>query len=383
MSRFFLCFLLGACGPGPVSGPGEEPAAHDHSTHDHGPKPMVADAGEPPSCPAFSHDSDGGCTSTIEWAEQVKGPPARDHHMTFVVTTDHGGALHVTGGIDEPARAARNDLWSALLSPTGEVGAWVRGPTPLLYQTGSAIASVGARTYVLGGKTVSGGRISPTTEATSLEVSHTGMPIDWRRERALPAPHFHASGHGFERWVYVIGGLNVAAGLGTTDVIRAEVLADGALGPWATVSTLPEPRTHHSSAIIGRRLYLFSGIDGSGIGFDPKDYRDGLVTTIDAAGNLGPWTRFQLPFSAAAGSATVVGQAVYVIGGLQNLAPTNAVWRAEVRGDSLGPFTPTSALPFARGHVHHTPAWRQFIYSVGGNTGNHVAVDRVLRGVVE
>lgn len=382
MSRFFLCFLLGACAPEFLPTPDEAPHGNDHASPDSTLVGADGGVGEP-MCPPFSHPGDAGCTSTIAWSDQTKGPPARDHHLTFVVATDHGGTLYVTGGIDEPARSARNDLWSAMLSPSGEVSPWVRGPAPLVFQTGSALASVGARTYVLGGKTVVGGRIGFTTEVTSLEVSHTGLPLGWRRERPLPAPHFHASGHGFERWVYVIGGLNVSAGLATTEVLRAEVLADGDLGPWATVSTLPEPRTHHSSVIVGRRLFVFSGIDGSGIGFDPMDYRDGLVTTIDAEGNLGPWARFELPFASVAGSATVVGRAVYVVGGLENLVPTGTVWRAELRGDTLGPFSLSSALPFARAHVHHTPAWRQFIYSVGGNTGNHVAVDRVLRGVVE
>ncbi len=385
MARFFLWFqalLALACTPPST---GFEPGlAHSHDAGAMRDDAAVPDAGVEAACPSFSHRADGGCTSTLTWSEQETGPAARDHHMTFTVTTEHGGTLYVTGGIDEPARSARNDLWSAPLSPSGEVGVWVRGPTPPLFQTGSAIATVGPRTYVFGGKTASNGRITLTPEVQSLEVSHSGMPVAWRTERAMPGPHFHASGHGFERWVYVIGGLNVASGLATTTVLRAEVLDDGALGPWSTAAELPEPRTHHTSFIAGRKLFVVSGIDGSGFGFDPTDFRDGLVATIDAQGNLGPWTRFSLPFSSVAGSASVVGRAVYIVGGLSELVPTAAVWRASIGADdSLGPWHAMSPFPFARGHVHQTPVWRQFIYSVGGNIGNHVAVNRVVRGEVQ
>jgi len=360
-----------------------EPDVHDHD-HEMVEDAGVPDAGVEEACPQFSHRGDAGCTSSVTWSAQQTGPAPRDHHMTFTVTNEHGGTLYVTGGIDEPARSARNDLWSAPLSATGEVGVWVRGPTPPLFQTGSAVASVGAHTYVLGGKSVVNGRIDFTKEVQSLEVSHSGMPVAWRTERAMPNPHFHASGHGFEKWVYVIGGLNAAAGLGTTNVLRAEVLGDGTLGPWSTVSDLPEPRTHHTSFISGRKLFVVSGINGSGIGFNPTDYRDGLVSTIDADGNLGPWTRFSIPFSAVAGSATVVGRAVYVVGGLSDLTPTAAVWRAALGADeALGPWELMSPLPVARGHVHQTPAWRNFIYSFGGNIGNHVAVNEVVRGEVQ
>jgi hypothetical protein len=379
---FFQALLTLAC---PAPAPDDLMPAHEHA-HDHDAGNQdVTDAGAEAACPPYAHRADGGgCTSTITWSDQQSGPPARDHHMTFTVTTEHGGTLYVTGGIDEPARAARNDLWVAPLSATGDVGVWVRGPTPPLYQTGSALATVGARTYVFGGKTVSNGRIALTTEVQSLEVSHSGMPIAWRSERAMPAAHFHASGHGFEKWVYVIGGLNVASGQGTTAVLRAEVLEDGSLGEWTTASQLPEPRTHHASFIAGRKLFVVSGIDGSGFGFDPKDYRDGLVSTIDAQGNLGPWTRFAVPFSSVAGSATVVGRAVYIVGGLTELVPTAAVWRATLGPDeALGPFEPMAPLPVARGHVHQTPAWRQFLYSFGGNVGNHVAVNQVVRGEVQ
>lgn len=389
MSRhlpWFQVLLALACSP-PSTAPDPTPV-HDHDhAHDAGVPPTEEnprpDAGVEPGCPPFSHRADAGCTSTVTWAEQQTGPAPRDHHMTFIVMTEHGATLHVTGGIDEPARSARNDLWSAPLSADGEVGPWVRGPAPRLFQTGSAIASAGARTYVFGGKTVTSG-ITLTSEVQSLEVSHSGLPVGWRTERAMPGPHFHASGHGFERWVYVIGGLNTSSGLATKEVLRAEVLDDGALGPWSTVSELPEPRTHHASFIFGRKLFVVSGINGSGIGFDPTDYRDGLVASIDAQGNLGAWTRFPLPFSSVAGSATVVGGAVYVVGGLSDLVPTAAVYRASLGADeSLGPWEPMAPLPYARGHVHQTPAWRQFIYSVGGNVGNHVAVNRVVRGEVQ
>lgn len=363
----------------------EPPPAHDHDGGHH--HQSVVDAGQEPvdagTCPRFSHLDAGVCTARVIWDELAPGPSPRDHHMTFIAASDHGATLLVTGGIDESRSSARFDLSYTALDAEGLPVGWRNGPVPPVFQTGSAVAMHGARAFVISGKTVTGTRIELTTAISSVELSHTGAPVAWRVERPLPEPRFHATAHTVGRWLFVVGGMAVNSGLGVKAVLRSQVLDGEQLGPWEVVSELPEPRSHHVSFVWNRRLYVLTGLSGSGIGFDPTSYADGLVAEVSEEGVIGAWKRFTLPFSAAAGSVSVLGDSVWVIGGIEGISPSKAVRRAVLTDAGFGPWQTMQPLPFARGHVHHTPVWRHYIYSLGGNAGNHVAVDRLLRGVVE
>lgn len=393
-------FSLTACAPAPIT-MGEAPdagrAAPDAaSSPDAGTEPpdsgaalpdaSEADAGPPDSgCAPYTHPSGGGCAMGLSWQALPAGPPPRDHHVTFLKANAENATLYVSGGLDEHARAVRQDLWYAQLSPSGEFEAWTRGPRPPIVQLGSAVTVSGERAYVVAGRTLkSDGRVADNDVVYSLGLGADGSPGQWRLEQPLPAARFHGSAETIDRFIFAIGGIETQPGLASAYVWRAEILADGVLSAWTEVTPLPEGRSHHSSFIHGRTLFVLGGLDGSGVGFPSRTYLDYLWADIAEDGSLSDWTRVSLPFGASTQSAIVLGDRVVLLGGFdEDISVVDTVRAAPITGGTLGAWETLSPLPFARAHVHHTPSWRGHVYSVGGNVGDHAAVDRVVGGLFE
>lgn len=375
--------------PGPDAGLGLADAAETDGgsiPNDAG----VPDATEPDAtipdsgCPVHTHPAGQGCETTLTWRELPVGPPSRDHHVTFLKAHGDSATLYVSGGLDEHARLLRSDLWYAHLDADGTLTRWSRGPNPPKVQLGSGVAVAGARAYLVGGKTFMGNRVIDSAAVHSLGLAEDGAPLEWRTEPPLPAPRFHGSVEVVGGFLYAIGGLETQPGFSAPEVWRAAILADGALSEWTAVSPLPEGRSHHSSFVHDRTLYVLGGLNGSGVGFSSQTFFDYLKATVDADGNLSDWTRVNLPFGTSTQSAIVLSDRVVLLGGFdEDFTILDAVRSAPLEGGVIGPWTTLSPLLYPRAHVHHTPFWRGRVYSVGGNIGNHVAVDRVLGGTFE
>lgn len=393
-------FCLAACAPAPTT-KGEAPdagrAAPDAAPIvDAAAEPAdsgapLPDAGEPDAgppdsgCAPYSHPSGEACAMGLSWEELPAGPPPRDHHVTFLKANADNATLYVSGGLDEHARAVRQDLWYAQLSPSGALDAWQRGPRPPIVQLGSAVTVAAERAYVVAGRTLkSDGRVSNNDAVYSLSLGADGSPGQWRVEQPLPEARFHGSAESLGRFIFAIGGIEDQPGLASSNVWRAEILADGELSAWTEVTPLPEGRSHHSSFIHDRTLFVLGGLDGSGLGFPSRTYLDYLWAEIAEDGTLSDWTRVSLPFGASTQSAIVLGDRVVLLGGFdESVAVVDTVRAAPISGGTIGSWEILSPLPFPRAHVHHTPSWRGHVYSVGGNVGDHAAVDRVVGGLFE
>lgn len=350
--------------------------------------PMDASVDAGPSdtgCPPYSHAVEGTCETELSWSDLPTGPPARDHHNTFLYAHGDEATLYVTGGVDEAARRARNDLWFAHLGPEGEFSSWQQGPAPTVWQSGSAVSVIGSRAYIISGKTLVGSRLAETPKVLSLSFGTDGQPQGWREEQPLPSPSFHGTAVSIDnRWIYVIGGMVTQPSVATSTVWKAEVMQDGTLSPWTVERALPEGRSHHAAFVHGRRLFVLGGINGSGVGFRSESYPDYLVAEIDASGQLSEWTRVDLPFVLSTHSAAVVDDRLFLFGGLgDGFATLDTVQMARFDGSALLDWQTMAPLLFARAHVHHTPVWRGNFYTVGGNTGDHVPIDRALQGKIQ
>ena len=82
-----------------------------------GPSPRAA---TPPPAPA---------PLTLAWTAGPTLPRGRDHHATWIASTDNGGAhLYVAGGTDY--RGVFDDVWRLPLSASGEpAGEWTAAGT--------------------------------------------------------------------------------------------------------------------------------------------------------------------------------------------------------------------------------------------------------------
>jgi hypothetical protein len=94
------------------------------------------------------------------------------------------------------------------------------------------------------------------------------------------------------------------------------------------------------------------------------------MADIGADGSLGAWAPAgKLPATLSVSSAQLYKDAVYLVGGLEGADGfTDKIRRATFEPDgSLGEIaTIEGKLPSARGHVHQTPMWKSYFFSVGG-----------------
>lgn len=151
--------------------------------------------------------------------------------------------------------------------------------------------------------------------------------------------------------------------------MRAKINADGTVGAFEPQTALKPDRSHHAAFVRDKRLYVLGGITGDPTG-DATDRSDAIVADIGADGILEDWSpagKFPVPLSVS--SAELYKDAVYVIGGLEDgVTFSDKVRRATFEPDgTLSPFvTLPGVLPEGRGHVHQTPVYKTFIFSVGG-----------------
>ena len=149
---------------------------------------------------------------------------------------------------------------------------------------------------------------------------------------------------------------------------------DGALGPFTAAGTaLASPRSGHASAVIGNALYVMGGLTGAGIS------RVIERAPIGANGSLGPFA----PVSATALSADRSGHAIavvrdtlYLIGGLGAVGPLASAEHASLNVDSaLAPFA-TSDIALVLPRIHDTAiAIRDAVYVIG-RSGDTNSIER-------
>jgi Kelch motif len=360
-----LAVLLFACQPAVTS------------PVDAGTDATLLDAGL--TCPPTQHVVDGGtCDSSIAWGGLFPGPQARDHHATVVLSAPDGGAtLVVAGGFDADAFS---DSWLMPLGADG-TGTWAKGPNAIFKQAGMGAASESGHAWLVSGRTTTTSTFVNTPRVQSVHVKGDGF--EWSEEPALPDGRFHCTATKVGKYLFTVGGRD-DSGRALKNVTRAEVLADGHLGPWVELAPLTVARSHHSAVAIGDSLVLIGGSTFRSWSDNGTSNYNVLSAVVAADGSLGPWETQTIAFAGVTSSAVVVDGYLYVIGGFNaGLDVLADVQRAPIlSGSTLGAWSAAEPLPFARAHVHHTPAWRNFIYSVGGNLGSHVATDQMLLGVL-
>lgn len=180
------------------------------------------------------------------------------------------------------------------------------------------------------------------------------------------------------RYLYLVGGVGPNGSLNSVE--QAMVNADGTLGQFAIVrSTLVMPRRAHTSRLIGRRLYVIGGFSDAPLG--------GIEhATIESDSSLGPFTTAQdtkLVDARGGHASVVVGNYLYVLGGLSTTT-LNTVERAMISPDgSIGPFAalPGVRLATAR-HGHTATVIGNSLYVVGG-AGANGALKDVERALID
>jgi N-acetylneuraminic acid mutarotase len=205
------------------------------------------------------------------------------------------------------------------------------------------------------------------TREVFVATPKDGRIGEWKSGPPLPAGRFHLSTTYLGGALYAIGGLDDAM-VSTKTVYRATLDGDR-LGTWSEATPLPDTRSHHVSFAWHNFLYVIGGVRGN-----PNDdatlllLKDILRAEVRADGSLGPWISLgDLDAPLSAGAAAVVDDAVILSGGFEeDLVAT--VRRGRLRPDgSLGDWDRLTPLPTARAHMHQTPVWDHTLFAVAGN----------------
>lgn len=203
--------------------------------------------------------------------------------------------------------------------------------------SGSMLLRYGSRLYLLGGKDASGNPISDVRSAT---IADNGGAGTFAADASLPEGVSNGAAFATGIFVYVMGG-ETATGI-TNSINYALINSDGTLGfgssrQWQINSTsvLPEPRTRAATIYHDGWIYLIGG-----------DTNSGSTDTIIRArlyqdGQIGRWYPISenLPRKVCQASATVLGDRLYIAGGISGSTPVN-----DVISYSIGPYGGLSDL---------------------------------------
>lgn len=179
-------------------------------------------------------------------------------------------------------------------------------------------------------------------------------------------------------YLYVIGGTSNATG-NLASVERSTIAANGSLGTFSTVSPLTIARTDSVSVVIGNFLYVISG--GSGASGDVASIERAAINSDNTLGTFAAVSS-TLTIGRRHPALAVIGAKLYVIGGLNGSSSTHltSVERATINTDSsLGSFATVSGVALTTGRFAQTTFTAgNYLYVVagGGASGQLATVER-------
>ena len=283
-------------------------------------------------------------------------------------------SLLVVGG-NTPDSVQESQVYCAHIGPGGELGHWAAtSPLPQALMSHAALLENG-RLFVIGGSNQDGVQAS----VFSAPLQDNGALGEWKILPPLPQPRYRHSAVAANGYLFVLGG--VTSNEDISDIIyRTPVNADGTLGAWTPLSrTLPVPLEGHTAAIVNDYLFILGGWGGISPGMRDEVYK----AAIDPEGNLGPWQSVTpLPQPLWWHAATVAGGGILVSGGLNLDHPSSALQRTVYRatpnanGD-IDAWMELSPLPYPIA-AHAFAATNDYLYVAGGGQDIRPALGSVL-----
>lgn len=243
-----------------------------------------------------------------------------------------GTWLYVMGGADRSGNAL-DSVERSLINADGTLSYFDTAPSSLgSRREGAAAVRVGDRVYVLGGQRA--GEAVATVESASVGTdgqlsAFSSSSLTLRTAR---------SGHVAE----IIGGYLYVFGGATNTVERAPIDGSGALGAFETLTGVTT-RTRRQRAmvqVVGGYVYLIGGTDGTST-LDTIE-RASIRAATDSLGDFEAMiTRLSTPREGAA--SVVLGARLYVAGGANGSTASASIESAEITPSSnLNAFAPVA-----------------------------------------
>jgi len=250
--------------------------------------------------------------------------------------------------------------------PREWVPGWQQGSNTLVSRSGAAALEVNGVIHLIGG--VDGREFRASSEYA--RILPDGSLSDWQPGPSLNVERGFFTATVSGNHVYVAGGGRGPNGsIQLTSVERAEILADGTLGPWQLEKhALNVKRRCSRLLVLGNHIYAFGGYGGI------------LLDTVESAeilpdGSLDEWLVLDERMTVSryiSGSLTADGRA-YLIGGhdkVRGVGIKNVEWSHETVDEPgfLDPWQATAPLLTGR-YGLEVARHGDYLYALGGLDG--------------
>ncbi|KKU83068.1 MAG: hypothetical protein UY11_C0029G0008 [Candidatus Amesbacteria bacterium GW2011_GWC2_47_8] len=255
-----------------------------------------------------------------------------------------GEYAYSLGGTQYPPQTSKDLVFVATMDNSGGLSNWrTLNTLPQRLSMGAAGATRAGTTnyvYFSGGWTDDGANSS--RKVYYAPINGDGSLGTWTATTDLPDI---LSMHGmvaYGGYVYVIGGWNSST-REKGEVWRAATNADGTLGAWAAMPSLPGKVRNAGVTLAGNYVFVVGGHNGAGL------LNTVYYTSIDNSGQMAVWqtSSNNLPAGNVTGALSEVGGYMYYTGGFDSLTGyTDKVYRSKLNIALPTPTpTPTPDVP--------------------------------------
>jgi N-acetylneuraminic acid mutarotase len=315
------------------------------------------------------------------------------------ITGGKGTADSTTGGTGTTVDNALEAMHFGNIQADGEIEKWdpeklVNMPQPTY---GHANLAFNGRLYIFGGRTANSNTLDSVYWGKILghdgQIKAYYQPNTWTAVASLPMPLFRPAAVRFERWVYIIGGMN-STDISQSNIYYAPVEPDGMIlpGAWQTTTApLPIPLSGHNAVITNGRVYVIGGSTSGQPGDSQNQIFVGSINP--GTGDIPAWTATTpLPEPLFDAASTVAGGKIWVCGGATSTTAkaTNVVYFAGInQADGMIPtsserdtWTRATDLP-SPVKWHNFVSFNNHLLVVGGTNNSGVQKQIMTANLVD
>jgi hypothetical protein len=302
---------------------------------------------------------------TYNWQQTTSFQQAR----RALAATSFKNYIYVIGGINDHDEYAASVEYG-VINPDGALTSWKGTSSLVEARFYHAAVSVKGYVYTLGGaKGARGSDNIPIASVERAQILADGSLGPWRPENYLTTPRRGTKAVIYGDHIYAIGGYN---GRFLRSIERAEVYEDGSLSEWVLEDEQANiDRYIHSATIFNNNIYLLGGHVHND---DKVSYGDVEMSHILPNGVLSPWTieKTMLQYPRFIASAFAMNNYLYILGGHDGANRLNSVEFAALTTEGhVGAWTATSDIPSGRDGAAVVTHGNN-VYVLGGIDNNQV-----------
>lgn len=264
------------------------------------------------------------------------------------------GYIFVVGGVTGDS-TFQSTTYSTLVGANGTIASWSAATSLPQATYAHAAVAFNGRLYVLGGETCS---MCFQSAVYSAPISTDGTIGSWTAIAKLPQALSGLSAVAVNGHLYVTGGWN---GNNQSSIYSAPIKGDGTIGNWSALASLPKAVANHSAVAYNGYLFVVAGEQLYG------NWQAGVYSApIDADGTIGNWsTLTSLPQAIGMISSAALNGYLYVTGGYNGNTQAT-VYAAPINPDgTIGNWASVAGLPQAA-FGHSAVGLEGYLYVMGG-----------------